>query len=191
MENLRALDHFPFAFYGDVFTPILASDRKLYVPLHDMCQALAVQTNGQIRRIRENEAIADALVLITRAYRDENVQTREMLCLRLDRLPFWLGTMQSNRSEMSRNERKLSAFNVNLPMWPGPPSAAKFCPQICWPNWTLPYRPCNKNISILWMKRRPCDRGYPVTRNDWGRWSSEWPIWKPGSSAPILSIQPR
>lgn len=99
MSDLTPLDQFPFAFYGDVFTAILANDRKLYVPLHDMCQALEVQTNGQIRRIRENEAIADALVplVITRAYRDDSAQTREMLCLRLDRLPFWLGTMQPNR----------------------------------------------------------------------------------------------
>lgn len=69
-----------------------------------MCQALAVQTNGQIRRIRENEAIADALVplVITRAYRDDSAQTREMLCLRLDRLPFWLGTMQPNRIKDER-----------------------------------------------------------------------------------------
>lgn len=99
MSDLTPLDQFPFEFYGDVFTAILANDRKLYVPLHDMCQALDVQTNGQIRRIRENEAIADALVslVITRAYRDDSAQTREMLCLRLDRLPFWLGTMQPNR----------------------------------------------------------------------------------------------
>jgi hypothetical protein len=99
MHDLAPLDQFPFAFYGDVFTAIMANDRKLYVPLHDMCQALDVQTNGQIRRIRENEAIADALVplVITRAYPDDSAQTREMLCLRLDRLPFWLGTMQPNR----------------------------------------------------------------------------------------------
>jgi hypothetical protein len=112
MEDLRPLDHFPFEFYGDVFTAVLANDRRLYVPLHDMCQALDVQTNGQIRRIRENEAIADALVplVITRAYGDENVQTREMLCLRLDRLPFWLGTMQPNRVKNERKREQIVRF---------------------------------------------------------------------------------
>jgi hypothetical protein len=97
--NITPLDHFPFEFYDDIFTAILANDRKLYVSLHDMCLSLGIQTNGQIRRIRENEAIADALIPLTisRAYQDEGVQTREMLCLRLDRLPYWLGTLQPGR----------------------------------------------------------------------------------------------
>lgn len=112
MDNLRPLDHFPFEFYGDVFMAVLANDRHLYVPLHDMCLALGVQTNGQIRRIRENEAIADALVplLIARAYQDEGVQTREMLCLRLDRLPFWLGTMQPNRIKDEEKREQVIRF---------------------------------------------------------------------------------
>jgi hypothetical protein len=112
MDDLRPLDHFPFEFYGDTFTAVLANDRHLYVPLHDMCLTLDVQTNGQIRRIRENEAIADALVplVITRAYGDEDVQTREMLCLRLDRLPFWLGTMQPSRIKDEKKREQVVRF---------------------------------------------------------------------------------
>lgn len=112
MDDLRPLDHFPFEFYGDIFTAVLANDRHLYVSLHDMCLALDVQTNGQIRRIRENEAIADALIplVITRAYGDEGVQTREMLCLRLDRLPFWLGTMQPNRIKDEKKRGQVVRF---------------------------------------------------------------------------------
>ena len=99
MKAPKPLDQFPFEFYGEVFTAILASDRKLYVPLHDMCRALGIQTHGQIERIRSNEAIADALVTleITRAYGEEALQTRVMECLRLDRLPFWMGTLQPHR----------------------------------------------------------------------------------------------
>lgn len=46
MDELTPLDQFPFEFYGDVFTAILVNDRKLYVPLSDMCRTLDVQVNG-------------------------------------------------------------------------------------------------------------------------------------------------
>jgi hypothetical protein len=99
MNQPHTLDQFPFEFYGEFFTAVLASDRKLYVPLHDMCQSLGVQTHGQVERIRNNPAIADSLVTMefTRAYGEETVQTRAMVCLRLSHLPFWLGTLQPNR----------------------------------------------------------------------------------------------
>lgn len=112
MDELTPLDQFPFEFYGDIFTAILVNDRKLYVPLSDMCRTLDVQVNGQIRRIRENEAIADALIslVITRAYGDEGAQTREMLCLRLDQLPFWLGTIQPNRVKNEARRGQIIRF---------------------------------------------------------------------------------
>lgn len=97
--SLRTLDQFAFAFYGDHFTVALASDRKLYVPMEALCRSMGLQTHGQVRRIRENEAVSDALtdLTIAWAYGDEAVQEREMVCLRLDVLPFWMGTLQPNR----------------------------------------------------------------------------------------------
>jgi len=97
--SLKTLDQFAFAFYGDHFTVALASDRKLYVPMEALCHSMDLQTHGQVRRIRENEAVADALtdLTIAWAYGDEAVQEREMVCLRLDVLPFWMGTLQPSR----------------------------------------------------------------------------------------------
>lgn len=99
MEKLRNINQFPFEFCGEFFTSVLASDRKLYISVHDMCQSLGVQTNGQLKPIRSQAAIVDALVEleVTRAYGDEAEQTQGMFCLRLDWLPFWLGTLQPNR----------------------------------------------------------------------------------------------
>lgn len=112
MKIPKPLDQFPFEFYGEFFTAILASDRKLYVPLHDLCRALGIQTHGQIERIRSNEAIADALVTleITRAYGEEALQTRVMECLRLDRLPFWMGTLQPNRIQDEAKRERVVQF---------------------------------------------------------------------------------
>jgi hypothetical protein len=96
--TLRVLDQFPFEFYGEHFSIALASDRKLYIPMAAICQAMGLQTHGQVTRIRDNEAVAEALVTLPMlwAYGDE-LREREMVCLRLDRLPFWMGTIQPNR----------------------------------------------------------------------------------------------
>jgi hypothetical protein len=63
-----------------------------------ICKAMGLQTHGQVTRIRENEAVAEALVTLPMlwVYGDES-REREMICLRLDRLPFWLGSVQPNR----------------------------------------------------------------------------------------------
>jgi hypothetical protein len=106
--SLQILDQFPFEFYGEFFTVALASDRKVYVPMVGLCQTMGLQTQGQVRRIQNNEAVADALVKLNIAwsYGDEAVQEREVYCLRLDVLPFWMGTIQPNRiSDQARREK--------------------------------------------------------------------------------------
>lgn len=97
--TLKVIDQFPFEFYDEYFTVVLTNDRKLYVPMQALCQAMGLQTHGQVRRIREHDAMADALVSlnIMWSYGEEKVREREMICLRLDRLPFWMGTIQTNR----------------------------------------------------------------------------------------------
>ena len=93
--TFRVLDQFPFEFYGEHFSIALASDRKLYIPMAALCQAMGLQTHGQVTHIRDNEAVAEALATLPMlwAYGDE-LREREMVCLRLDRLPFWMGTIQ-------------------------------------------------------------------------------------------------
>ena len=106
--SLQVLDQFPFEFYGEYFTVALASDRKVYVPMAGLCQAMGLQTQGQVRRIQNNEAVSEALIklTITWGYGDEAAQDREMYCLRLDILPFWMGTIQPSRiPDEERRER--------------------------------------------------------------------------------------
>lgn len=49
----KVIDQFPFEFYGNYFTVALANDRKLYVPMQALCDAMGLQTHGQVRRLRE------------------------------------------------------------------------------------------------------------------------------------------
>lgn len=110
--TLQVLDQFPFEFYGEYFTVALASDRKVYVPMVGLCQTMGLQTQGQVRRIENNEAVADALVKLTLAwgYGDAAVQEREVYCLRLDILPFWMGTIQPGHIPDEARRKKIILF---------------------------------------------------------------------------------
>lgn len=109
---LKIVDQFPFEFYGEHFTVGFGNDRKLYVPMQALCEAMGLQTHGQVRRIRENEATADALVNlnIVWSYGDNEAREREMICLRLDRLPFWMGTIQTNRIPDETKRERIVQF---------------------------------------------------------------------------------
>lgn len=109
--TIRVLDQFPFAFYGEHFSIVLANDRKLYVPMEAICKAMGLQTHGQVIRIRDNEAVAEALVTLPMmwVYGDE-ARERDMICLRLDRLPFWMGTIQPNRIQDAEKRATVIRF---------------------------------------------------------------------------------
>lgn len=109
---LKVIDQFPFEFYGEHFAVALANDRKLYVPIQALCQAMELQTHGQVRRIREHEAMANALINLNVmwSYGEEDVREREMLCLRLDRLPFWMGTIQTSRIPDEHKRARIIQF---------------------------------------------------------------------------------
>lgn len=87
MAALAPLDEFPFEFYGEIFSVVLASDRRLYLPLKRLCDALQIDANAQAQRIRRDEAISDALTQLPLQvpYGEEGaVQTRQGLCLWLN-----------------------------------------------------------------------------------------------------------
>jgi len=112
-DTLKSLDQFPFEFYGSHYSVYLASDRRLYVPLADLCDAMEIDTNAQAQRIRRNEAIDDALISLPLPvpYGDEGaLQTRQLLCLWLNRLPYWLGTIEASRIPDADRRRQVVRF---------------------------------------------------------------------------------
>ncbi len=137
MTDVLILDEFPSTFYGETFSVIQASDRRMYVPLHRICQALSIGTVGQTQRIQRDDAISDALVklLLQMPYGDSGaIQTREMLCLWLNRLPYWLGTIDANRiTNVDRRQQANRSFfsNASSLMWPGQPSDRRSCRPMC------------------------------------------------------------
>lgn len=89
---------FPFEFYGQTYAAYLASDRQFYIRLDDVCSGLGIDARSQRRRIQEDEAIADRLVNLPleTPYQD-TTRTREVACLNLRALPYWLGTIDARR----------------------------------------------------------------------------------------------
>ncbi len=95
---MKAIDQFPFEFYGEFFSLVLADDRRLYLPLRRLCDALGINYSSQRKRVLRDEVISDALtnIPLETEYRD-SLRTQEMSCLWLNRLPYWLGTIDTGR----------------------------------------------------------------------------------------------
>jgi len=100
----------PFEFYGEVFKAYLADNRHWYIPLQDVCQSLGVDTNGQRQRILRDEAIQDRLVNLPleTPYQD-TTRIREVACLNLRGLPYWLGTIDAKRIK-EQHRKKVILF---------------------------------------------------------------------------------
>lgn len=97
-ESLEEKVSFPFDFYGDIYKVVLASDRKLYVPLKDMCATLGIDTRSQARRIRGRSTLARGLNTVKMATDyQESVRIREVLCLDIELVPEWIGGMDEAR----------------------------------------------------------------------------------------------
>ena len=88
----------PFVFYGETFQAHLASDRQWYIPVNDVCDALGIDPRSQRRRIQDDEAISDRMVNIPMEtpYQD-TTRVRDVSCLNLRALPYWLGTIDAKR----------------------------------------------------------------------------------------------
>src|SRR5512138_1176618 len=97
-NKLELIQDFPFEFYGDLYVTYLASDRQFYIKLADVCKGMGLAVEAQRRRIREDEAISDKLVMlkIDTIYKD-SVRKRDVDLFDIRALPYWLGTIDAKR----------------------------------------------------------------------------------------------
>ncbi|MCE1252834.1 MAG: hypothetical protein LWX83_04705 [Anaerolineae bacterium] len=112
-DDFKVVDEFPFTFYGTTFTTALGNDRKLYIPLPLMCKALFIDVDGQVQRIQRDEALSDAMRQVRfeqYPHGDDEVRAREVNALRLDRLPYWLGTIDTHRIQKEDVRAKIITF---------------------------------------------------------------------------------
>ena len=104
---MKIVDQYPFEFYGSTFELYLTDKRQLVLPLHSLCDAMELDFSAQTRRIERDEALADGLIMLTAPVlrSDGSSQEREVSCLALRLLPYWLGTIDSARVKAELKEK--------------------------------------------------------------------------------------
>ena len=96
--DIEIINGIPFAFYNEIFTAFLGSDRQWYIPLNGVCSALGIDSSAQRHRIQRDEAISDRLVNIPLETPYQGAtRVQDVACLNLRALPYWLGTIDASR----------------------------------------------------------------------------------------------
>lgn len=107
--TIEAIEGYPFVFYGEVFNAYLATDRQWYLPIGKLCEAIEIDANGQIQRIKRDEALTDFLVEIPLEMPyGETTRKRPVYCLNITRLPYWLGTIDASRVKDEVREKVIA-----------------------------------------------------------------------------------
>ena len=93
---LEFVSSFPFEFYKTFYVSYLASDRQFYIRLDQLCEGIGLEYSSQLRRVKEDEAISDKLVVMSvdTPYKDSS-RKRDVSFLNLRALPYWLGTVDA------------------------------------------------------------------------------------------------
>jgi len=89
-ELLAPLEQQTLQFYGKPIVVVRLPDGRPAVVLRFLCENLQIDTNGQARRIRRTEAIADDLVNVRVDRSPEEGGPQSMAALILRAVPFWL-----------------------------------------------------------------------------------------------------
>jgi hypothetical protein len=111
-----AVDFFSFEFYNEKFIIYLADgpmrNQPLYVPIRRVCEAMGLAFGPQLRRIKRNPTLEEALVELDITRLTENGEEgqwggvrRPISALWLKRLPYWLGTLDPNRVKSEIQEK--------------------------------------------------------------------------------------
>jgi hypothetical protein len=104
MEILQIM---PFSFYGQTFECFYCDDRRFYLPLVRLCEAIGVYPNPQRQRILSDEAISDGLIVlgVSSIGNDSKNCINLTDCLWLERLPYWQGTIDASRVKPEVKDR--------------------------------------------------------------------------------------
>ncbi len=97
-----------FTFYGTEFPSYLCDDNRVYLPLAKICKAIGLNPLAQRKRIQSDETIHDALVMLEVKDVDPetgNFRSTKTACLLLNRLPYWLGTIDASRVKPEIKDR--------------------------------------------------------------------------------------
>ncbi len=87
----------------DALLAVRAEDGEIYVGMRSTCASLGLQPNGQLRRIRADEVMAEGLREVRVRTATRGLQTLQGL--RLDVVPYWLSGIEPRRTKPELRER--------------------------------------------------------------------------------------
>ena len=104
---MKIIDQLPFEFYGSTFELYYTDERKLLLPLRNLCESLELDFSSQLRRIKDDEGLEDILYTVRAPVVQKNgaAQEREITCISLQRLPYWLGSVDTKRVKPELKEK--------------------------------------------------------------------------------------
>jgi len=91
--ELEVVEQKEVRFYEDDLTAVRAADGHVYVAVNQMCQALGLDAQGQTRRIRRQEVLADGLKGVDKLATPGGRQSGYVL--RVDLVPLWLSGIRT------------------------------------------------------------------------------------------------
>ncbi len=112
---MKIVNQYHFEFYESII-PIYRSDRdEFFLPLRYLCNTLGLNVSTQINWIHRNTVLDDGLVRIVAPveHKDGSVREREITCLLLQLLPYWLATLNTKRLK-PQLKKKIIRFQREL-----------------------------------------------------------------------------
>ena len=100
-DVILPIEQATISFYGYPVIAVKLPDGKIGAVLRNMCEALQIDRKSQVRRIREDELIADCLVLV-QVETDGGPQATDVLIAWA--IPYWLLGVQLNRVAPEKHE---------------------------------------------------------------------------------------
>jgi len=92
------MQRFPFKFNDDTLEVYVLEGPKCYISLRNLCDTLGLGFSPQRRRVLETPALEGRTRILRAptAYREKS-RYQEVLCLDIEALPYWLGSLDVRR----------------------------------------------------------------------------------------------
>ena len=91
-------------FYGqDIFALLELDPNERYISLVELCALLGLPADKYLRRSQANHQLSEGLHTLEVEFDDGHIE--DQLCLRIDLLPLWLSTVESQHANQQYRVR--------------------------------------------------------------------------------------
>ncbi|MGD0613610.1 MAG: phage antirepressor N-terminal domain-containing protein [Anaerolineales bacterium] len=104
---MKVVESYPFQFADAVFDIYWTDRRKLLLPIHELCDALGLDFSSQLQRLKRDVVLEEHVFTVSaRVVRKDGVASdQDVACLSLERLHYWMGTVNHERVKPGLKEK--------------------------------------------------------------------------------------